>query len=110
MAETYVPEVGQALFGSAYAEWECPEYVEAFVNHILREIERVHWNREQKRWEQEGDPRIPGIVFNPYWWDGCNCGYEERWVPKDEAWCVEHRHAPDCYQSDLAAEMDTLDC
>lgn len=109
MADTYVPEVGQALFGNAYAAWECPKYVEAFVNHILREIERVYWNREQKRWEQEDDPRIPGIVFNPYWWGDCSCGYEERWAPKDEAWCAEHRHAPNCYQSDLAAAMDAWD-
>lgn len=61
-------ELGQMVFGNPVGRFECPEYVTALVKDLLDEISRVFWNREQRVWDQYEDPKIPGIIFHPYYW------------------------------------------
>jgi hypothetical protein len=65
---SYTPELGQAVFGAPYAEFECPEYVDAFVDYILWRIGICYWNREQKEWDRYSDPGIPGVEVRGYYW------------------------------------------
>jgi hypothetical protein len=61
-------EIGQLVFGNPVGEYTTPEYVDAFIDYILSEIERVYWNTKQKEWDRHEDPEIKGVVFNPYYW------------------------------------------
>ena len=90
----YEPELGQAIFGNATGEYDCPNFVDAFLEHICREIERVYWNIHQKEWDGYSgvDPQIPGIEYRPYYWGDCTCGWDDKECPE--------RHAPTCYQQD----------
>jgi hypothetical protein len=62
------PELGQIAFGNPTGAYGTDEAVDAFVDSLLTEIERVFWNRHQKEWDRLEDPRIPGLVFRPYYW------------------------------------------
>lgn len=114
----YTPELGQAAFGNPTGEYDCPEYVDAFVAALINEIHRVFWNREQRKWDEYEDPKIPGIEFRPYSWSDCDCGYEQlEWAWEDEnlpdlpegrytyppeieekwlAWLATHHHKATC--------------
>ena len=46
----YTPEIGQVLFGQPYQRFACPEWLEAFLWHIDRELKRVMQNLEQREW------------------------------------------------------------
>lgn len=61
-------ELGQMAFGNPWGDYPCPHWVDALVRELLREIERVFWNRNQRKWDQSEDPCIPGIEFRPYYW------------------------------------------
>lgn len=62
------PEIGQLLTGNPWGEFDCPHWCTALVHEIVREIERVFWNKNQRKWDHREDPRIPGIEFRPYYW------------------------------------------
>ena len=94
MTQQYSPEMGQAVFGNSWCEYRTPMFVDALLDYILKDIERVFWNINQREWDRYEDPRIPGIVFNPYYWGGCECGYEEA----EAEWDANNRHNLDCYQ------------
>src|SRR3990167_8428012 len=64
----YAPEMGQAMFGNPTGRYELPEYAEAMLFHIFKEIERMYWNNNQAQWENYQDPGIPGIEVRPYYW------------------------------------------
>lgn len=61
-------ELGQLAFGNPVSEYKCPEFVDALLSYIFEEIERVYWNKNQKSWDQLGDPGIPGIKYREYYW------------------------------------------
>jgi len=61
-------ELGQMAFGNPVGQFKCPEYVEAMVAYILNEIERIYWNKNQKEWDRNEDPKIKGIEYCPYYW------------------------------------------
>lgn len=61
-------ELGQMVFGNPWGEYECPHWVDALVRELLREIERVFWNKNQREWDRCEDPKIPGVEFRPYYW------------------------------------------
>ncbi len=63
-----IPELGQLAFGNPWGEHACPQWVDALVRELLREIERVYWNKNQCVWDRRADPRIPGVEFRPYYW------------------------------------------
>lgn len=45
----YTPELGQAVFGQPYKEFEVPEIMDAALQYIRYELERVRWNIRQQR-------------------------------------------------------------
>lgn len=67
-ANATTPEAGQASCGKPRGGYEMPDYARALLLNLLDEIDRVYWNREQDQWEPGEDPRIPGIVYRPFWW------------------------------------------
>lgn len=62
------PELGQILFGAPTGAYGTPEWVDALITYLLAEIERVYWNKNQKQWDGHDDPKLDGVVFNPYYW------------------------------------------
>lgn len=60
-------------------------FVDALLEHILGEVNRVFWNVHQEEWDKYEDPQIPGIEYHPYYWGECDCEDEETTL-----------HTPDC--------------
>ena len=92
----YEPTIAQACFGSAWGDYEMPEYVDALFRRILDEIKRVYWNVNQESWDSchcTENPKIEGIEIRPYYWGDCDCGFEE----EDERWSNEHEHKTGCF-------------
>ena len=46
----YVPELGQAMFGQPTKQYDCPEWVEAYLILISQELDRVMWNVSQEEY------------------------------------------------------------
>lgn len=65
---TVTPELGQLAFGNPWGDHACPQWCDALVREILREIERVFWNRNQRQWDGQEDPGVPGVEYRPYYW------------------------------------------
>jgi hypothetical protein len=61
-------ELGQMLFGAPTGKYGTAEWVDALISELLSEIERVYWNKNQEQWRQYDDPKLHGVVFNPYYW------------------------------------------
>lgn len=79
MTNQYNPlnhSIVQTLYGS-HEEFQCDDFVQALLDHVLEEIKRVHWNLYQHEWsptwhgDDIEDPCIPGIEFNRYY--ECSC-------------------------------------
>ncbi len=49
--EKYEPELGQAVFGCPTSEFRCPHFIEAGLQYLACEIERVEWNRRQEEFQ-----------------------------------------------------------
>ena len=64
----YNAELGQAIFGCPTGCYVVPYYACALLEWLMKEIERVYWNREQEEWDRYADPKIEGIEFRPYYW------------------------------------------
>ena len=64
----YVPELGQAVFGNQWGEFEAENIGDAAIEHTLREIGRVFWNKNQREWDWHETPGLKGIRFQCYWW------------------------------------------
>ena len=64
----YTPEAGQALFGCPRGQYSVPDYGCALLEWLMKETERIFWNREQREWDRYEDPRIPGNIFRAYYW------------------------------------------
>jgi hypothetical protein len=43
--------------------------------------------------------------MRPYYWGECTCNADQR----EREWCDTHHHAPECYQSELKARLETYD-
>ncbi len=99
MTKAYEPELGQAAFGNPARELECPEYIEALLDHLGNEIQRVVRNVTQKPYEPPTG-NVGGFYINDtfamrsYYWGECVCGFEQR----DWAWSEAHEHAAACWQ------------
>lgn len=50
MAKKYEPELGQAVFGQPWKEYDCPEWLIAMLDYLNKELERVMWNRHQEEY------------------------------------------------------------
>lgn len=47
---TFIPELGQAIFGQPHKEYRCSNIVDAALNHISYELDRVMSNVTQKEY------------------------------------------------------------
>jgi hypothetical protein len=61
-------ELGQIIFGNPTGEYGTPTYADALIEWLLREIERVHWNKYQKEWDRYNPVNLNGIDFRGYYW------------------------------------------
>ena len=61
-------ELGQMAFGNPTGDYGTPEFVDALVDYLLNEIERVYWNKYQQEWNREDDPMLKGVIYNSYYW------------------------------------------
>lgn len=69
MSKQYKPEIGQAFFGNKWNEYTCPEYVEALIDYLLREIDRVYHNGHQKwREDSPGELKWGKLETKSYYW------------------------------------------
>ena len=62
-------ELGQMCFGNPTGKYDCPEYVQAFVAHLLTEVDRVWWNLHQQERDEYAALSWPGLDYRPYYWD-----------------------------------------
>jgi len=97
MIELASPTIPQALFGNPTGTYDCPDFVEALIASLFDEIERVYWNKNQKEWNKETDPKFSGLTVRPYSWGECDCGWGEMEFSED--------HQPTCYQSLVDEEL-----
>lgn len=81
-AQPYNP-LNHSVVQAATETWlryECDDFIDALLEHILNEIQRVHSNVYQHSWrptwhgDAVEDPEIPGILFTRYYQDLCDCG------------------------------------
>lgn len=61
-------ELGQMCFGNPTGAFEMLPYQDALVREILREIERVYWNKYQTEFDLYCGDTLPGIELRPYYW------------------------------------------
>jgi len=66
----YQPELGQLLIGNSSGNYNCKDYVQALINYILEELERVYFNRNQKWGEEFGvnSFKLGKVRYFPYYW------------------------------------------
>lgn len=74
MADHYQPELGQMCFGQPWQSYEASELLDAAVERIAREWERVIWNRLQRevaRPFSNSGTRFDtdGLSIHAYSWD-----------------------------------------
>lgn len=65
---TYTPELGQALFGNEFKDYEVPAYVKSHLVAIKDELDRVMWNRDQREYDSPFDNsgNVPGVVCDVF--------------------------------------------
>jgi len=88
------PGLVQFAFGCPTSEFECPEFIEAGLNHLASEIERVEWNRTQEHFKAPtgnngGSYKTAQFAMRAYYWGenrkrgllpNFKCGdFEVRW-------------------------------
>ncbi len=88
---TYEPELGQAIFGQPFKQFEVPSYVEAALGLIREEVGRVEWNNRQKIFDPFGNTgqEYKNDVFeaNAYSWDDSKeQPYNFKWKDFEVSW------------------------
>jgi hypothetical protein len=86
----FEPELGQFAHGCPYNEFAAPEFIEAGLNHLATEIERVEWNVRQEEYRapvaNTGDEyETPDFKLRAYYWGDCTCGAEDSEIEKPHA-------------------------
>lgn len=87
--------VVQALLKpDATHRYEVPEYVEALVFHLKRELDTVYWNWNQSSLEDSKDWQLVmpwGFEYRRYCWGDCDCGANSPVHIPDCRMLTEHR-------------------
>ena len=70
----YTPELGQAVFGQPYQEFEVPDIWDAALCAIREELDRVMWNIHQRPYESPFSNtgsrfECPTFTVEAYSWD-----------------------------------------
>lgn len=78
----YEPELGQMFFGCPASKFACPEFIEAGLNHLASEIERVEGNIRQQEYSAPtgnngGEYHTEAFQMRAYYWGYCDCGAAE---------------------------------
>lgn len=73
-ADAYQPELGQMIFGQPSQQFDGGNLLDAIINRLERELERVLWNRLQKEVPSPFSNtaatfEAPGIAIHAYSWD-----------------------------------------
>lgn len=81
----YTPEMGQAIFGQPYKQFEVPEIWVAALSAIREELDRIMWNREQREYSSPfgntgSSFECPTFRVEAYDWD------DEREQPFNFKW------------------------
>ena len=89
--KTYVPELGQMVYGQPWKQYDCPEWMIAYLEYIEKEMERVMWNINQK--EYNSPFRNTGEQFkndtfeaNAYSWSDEEQPYNFKWKDVEISW------------------------
>lgn len=96
MAKEYNPlqhSVVQALFkADATQRYEIPNYVEALLFGLIRELDRCYWNWNQESLEDRIDWQLIdcGFEYRRYCWDDCDCGADSPVHAKDCPFVAKH--------------------
>lgn len=61
-------ELGQMCFGNPTGQHEMLPYQDALVRDVLREVERVFWNLNQRQFDLASGDTLPGLELRPYYW------------------------------------------
>jgi hypothetical protein len=97
MTKEYNPlhhSVVQVLKGDATRRYEVPDYAEALIRHLKREMDIVYHNWHQASLDEREDWQlldIPGgFEYRRYYWDDCDCGAQSPVHAKDCRELVGH--------------------
>lgn len=88
----YKPELGQAVFGQPYKQYDCPEWLESFLWSIDSELQRVMWNIKQEECDSpfgNTGAKFKNDVFevNAYDWNEENeQKYNFKWKDLEISW------------------------
>lgn len=91
MTKQYEPELGQMAFGQPWKQYECPEWIIAFLDRIRRELDRVMWNNNQEAYASPFDNSgnsFKNDVFevSAYSWGDEEQPYNFKWKDVEISW------------------------
>ncbi len=97
----FIPEMGQMIFGTAWGQFECPDFIERGIATLNDKLEA-----------QFGDGFYVGnngviyhndtFVIQAYYWGACMCGYDGL----ERQWEKDNKHSSDCFHEAYEAFLD----
>ena len=127
MAQGYVPELGQMVFGNPTGDFSVSAIGSAAVSSLLDDVSRVFWNRGQREvsFSNEGDAEEwnaygSGLEWHAYWWGGEEAaeagrpnlvfdGVEVRWYKHPgRGESVDREMSPDAWSEWLEAAIEAV--
>lgn len=89
--QQYEPELGQVIFGQPFKQFSVPEYVDAMLEHIRKEVNRVEWNNRQKEFDPFGNTgqeyKNEAFEVQAYSWDESKeQPYNFKWKDFEVSW------------------------
>lgn len=105
MAEqTFQPTMTQMFRGAKWETCDAPDFIAEGLYRLSETLGRRKPEAQSHgllggEWGYGQDFANDTFEMFPYWWDDCDCGFEER----ETAWLAANPHAADCYQTQLAA-------
>lgn len=108
----YEPELGQMMFGNDFGEFDLGEnrrYVAETLYALSEKLGKKNSDAQAHgclggMWGYGQDFESETFEMHPYWWGGCNCGFER----KQETWLADHDHADECFYTLLDKEGQRL--
>lgn len=110
---TYEPELGQMIFGNAYAEHDLGD-CEGLVANELYALSEVLGKRQPDQqshgllggeWGYGQDFKNDAFEMHPYFWGDCECGFEQAAHEWEEA----NPHELECWQTRYWSLGNSLD-
>jgi len=102
----YEPELGQAVFGTAWAEYECPSIVGELLYELSKGLAQLSPEAQvygflggDYGYAQDFQNEI--FEMHPYYWGECTCGHDA----EEAQWHEANKHKQDCYQELVKLEL-----